>query len=146
MALCGTSWQSKITELRHGQHLAGAYSSKIGCLTITIDIPCPHCRPAIFNIHIYGRCEQASDSQQAAGTMAAGIGQFLEDLLPDSFLRHAFGGFFRILDEAGPGAVRRELAVEAAALKEQLRSSLGLQFEVEDLEDNDEDGPVVVEL
>ena len=89
---------------------------------------------------------QASDSQQAAGTMAAGIGQFVEDLLPDSFLRVAFGGFFRVLDEAGPSVVRRELAVEVAALKQQLQDSLGLQFEVEDLEDEDEDGPVIVEL
>ncbi len=89
---------------------------------------------------------QASDSLQAAGTMAAGIGQFVEDLLPDSFLRHAFGGFFRALDEADPGTVPSELAGEVAGLKQQLRSSLGLQFEVEDLEDEDEDGPVVVEL
>jgi len=89
---------------------------------------------------------QESDAQQAAGTMAAGIGQFVEDLLPDSFLRLAFGGFFRILDEAGPSVVQRELAVEVAALKQQLQDSLGLQFEVEDLEEEDEDGPVVVEL
>ena len=89
---------------------------------------------------------QASDSQQAAGTMAAGIGQFVEDLLPDSFLRHAFSNFFRTLDEAGPSLVQRDLAVEVAAVKQQLQESLGLQFEVEDLEDEDEDGPVVVDL
>lgn len=89
---------------------------------------------------------QASDSKQAAGTMAADIGQFVEDLLPDSFLRLAFGGFFRTLDDAGPSVVRRELAIEAAALKEELKSSLDLEFEVEDLDEEDEDGPVLVEL
>ena len=78
--------------------------------------------------------------------MAAGIGQFVEDLLPDSFLRLAFGGFFRTLAEAGPSVVQRELAVEVAALKQQLQDSLGLQFEIEDLDEEDEDGPVVVQL
>ena len=78
--------------------------------------------------------------------MAAGIGQFVEDLLPDSFLRQAFGGFFRGLDEADSGKVPKELASEVAALKQQLKSSLGLQFEVEDLDEEDDDGPVVVEM
>lgn len=78
--------------------------------------------------------------------MAAGIGAFIEDLLPDSFLRHAFGRFFECLAEAGPGGVPQELKESADMLSKQLEASLNLRFDILDLEDEDEDAPVIVDL
>ena len=103
----------------------------------------PHsCVLTGFGFHLQG-----SESQQAGGGMAAGMGVFIEELLPESFLRHAFGRFFGMLAEAGPGAVPPELAAEADALRRQLATNLNLQFDLQDLEDEeDEDAPVVVDL
>lgn len=78
--------------------------------------------------------------------MAAGMGAFVEELLPESFLRQAFGSFFEMLAEAGPSVVSQELAASAEILRRQLKDSLNLRFDLLDLEDDDEDAPVVVHL
>ena len=94
----------------------------------------------------HSRIGEQAEFPEGAESMAAGMGAFVEELLPESFLRQAFGSFFEMLAEAGPGVVSQELAASADLLRKQLRDSLNLRFDLLDLEDDDEDAPVVVHL
>lgn len=86
----------------------------------------------------------------AASSPAPFGAPFVEELLPDSFLRHSFAGFFEMLRDA-QGAVPPALGAAAEQLQGFLRGSqLGWEFRLHVLQEGadeyDEYAPVVVDL
>eukprot|EP00878_Enallax_costatus_P017015 GHUV01017863.1.p1 GENE.GHUV01017863.1~~GHUV01017863.1.p1 ORF type:complete len:319 (+),score=153.78 GHUV01017863.1:49-1005(+) len=99
----------------------------------------------------------SGNSSAAAGNSdgaAALLGSsFVDELLPDSFLKGAFRGFFEVLQESGDQPAAALLA-QARVLESVLAAGLGWDFRLQQMrlvsddedDDDDEDGPVVVEL
>jgi len=105
-----------------------------------------------------GESSNEGDDEELGGACPLGV-PFVEELLPDSFLRKQFGGFFEMLQDAG-GQVPPVLGQQADRLQVLLRERLGWDYRVRQLGagcggvgggddgdgDGDEDEPVVVEL
>lgn len=70
----------------------------------------------------------------------------VEELLADSFLQQLFGQFFQVLHEEG-GVVQPKLKAASSQLQMLLRLKLGWEFDLEEVEDEDDEyAPVVVQL
>ncbi|MEW5306662.1 MAG: hypothetical protein WDW36_009113 [Sanguina aurantia] len=87
----------------------------------------------------------------ASGGLDVGGGVLSEELLRDSFLKKLCGGFLGMLHEAeeeGDSRPAGALLDEAAALRRLLLARLGWHYELDNAGDDedDEDGPVMVEL
>ncbi|GLC38850.1 hypothetical protein PLESTM_000786600 [Pleodorina starrii] len=94
------------------------------------------------------------DVAAALGLATHGSSSLVEEVLlagggRDCFLRHHLGTFFEVLREGGPQRLDTRLQQEAAQLRAVLSRVVGWQFdglEVLGEDDDDEYGPVVVEL
>ncbi|GAX79849.1 hypothetical protein CEUSTIGMA_g7289.t1 [Chlamydomonas eustigma] len=73
----------------------------------------------------------------------------IEELLPDSFLRKSFGGFFHTLQD-NMDRVSNQLHREVQVLKKVLRAGLGWDFDIrilgEDDSEDEDDMPVIVDV
>eukprot|EP00195_Chlamydomonas_chlamydogama_P010479 CAMPEP_0202899088 /NCGR_PEP_ID=MMETSP1392-20130828/7417_1 /ASSEMBLY_ACC=CAM_ASM_000868 /TAXON_ID=225041 /ORGANISM="Chlamydomonas chlamydogama, Strain SAG 11-48b" /LENGTH=502 /DNA_ID=CAMNT_0049585185 /DNA_START=78 /DNA_END=1586 /DNA_ORIENTATION=+ len=95
-----------------------------------------------------GRSAGSAESQQAQLQASMFGSTLIEELLPDSFLKKALGGFFEMLVE-NTSHVSSDMMSEAQALKQLLRSSLRWEFDMQvigaDDDEMDEEGPVIVD-
>ena len=94
--------------------------------------------------------QQSEPVATQAGPDAAAATPFgmpmVEELLVDSFLQQIFGQFFQTLHEEG-AQVQPKLKAFSSQLQTLFRHKLGWEFDLEELEgEEDEYAPVVVQL